>query len=97
MKLFTALAALTVIAAPVQAGYYPAWARQTANRTCYYLDQGHTAERSGQLAAADVLQGPQSGAVMRAYNNGTMQTTLTSVLIETCHGLLMEAGRRGQI
>ncbi len=95
-KLFLSIAtsAICLTGMAPQAQAAPAWANEVSRVTCRFLSQGYGPSKAGEKAAIHVMKGPNSGALITAYENGTMQGTLKASLLRTCPGELVKAGRR---
>ena len=98
-KLFLSIAtsAICLTGMAPQAQAAPAWANEVASYGCRFISQGYSPNKAGEKAALAVMKGPNSGALITAHQNGTMQNTLLRALVRTCPETLMEASRRSSI
>ena len=92
LSIATSAVCLTGFATQAQAA--PGWAVAVANESCRLMRQGVHPRTAGRKAALSVMSGPQSGALMTAYNRGNWESTLQSTLFQTCPSTLVRAAQR---
>ncbi|MDA9638921.1 hypothetical protein N9S87_00380 [Synechococcus sp. AH-779-G23] len=95
-KLFLSIATYAICFTGIapQAQAAPAWADEVASYGCRFISQGYDPEEAGEKAALRAFKGPNSGDLVDAYNNGTMENTLLKAFVKTCPETLLEASRR---
>ena len=95
-KLFLSIAtsAICFTGMAPQAQAAPAWANEIASYGCRFISQGYDPGKAGEKASLRVMKGPNSGALVDAYNNGTMKDTMVKAFIKACPETLLEASRR---
>ena len=82
MKLFTALAALTLIAAPVQSQSFPVWADLVGESACTYLAMGVDVKTSALQAVSDNLLWKEE--MTEAHNRGLLDTIIAGATAKNC-------------
>ncbi len=76
-----------------QAQASPAWANEFASYSCRFISEGYDPEKAGEKAALHVFKGPNSGELVDAFNNSTMENILLKTVVKTCPETLLEASR----
>ena len=82
MKLFTALAAITFIAAPAHAQRFPVWANLVGESTCTYVALGVPIMKATAQAVEDNLLWKEEMA--SAYKRETFYPAIAGAIRATC-------------
>ena len=82
MKLLTALAAITLIAAPANAQRFPVWANLVGESTCTYVALGVPLLKATEQAVEDNLLWKDEMA--SAYKRNTAHLAIAGAISATC-------------